>query len=311
MSTIYVDAPFSDDVRRQCIYNGALLVQSPLPSTLAFCEFARELIHEAFGDLEPRKAQYSLPVEEYAAILGRLKPHFIHHPRSKGYLKAILEEMGCDPSKTFFEVPKMRSSTSDDYLTAGIAYAWHPHRDTWYSAPACQINWWMPIFEIESENAMAFHPRYWDQPVENTSSGYNYYQWNKHHRTNVTQYLKADPRPLPRATENVELDPQVRLICPVGGMIIFSGAQMHSSVPNTSGSTRFSLDFRSVHLDDLVERKGAHNVDSACTGTVLGEFIRALDFARLPDEVISLYDDGTEQELAEHRVFHPKQMNEH
>jgi hypothetical protein len=305
MSTIYFDAAFSDDARRQCIYNGALIVQSPLPSTLAFCAFARELVHEAFGDLEPRKAQYKLSVEEYAAILGKLKPHFIHHPKSKAYLKDIFEEMGCDPHKTYFEVPKMRSSTSDNYLTAGIAYAWHPHRDTWYSAPACQINWWMPIFEIEAENAMAFHPRYWDQPVENTSRGYNYYQWNKYHRTNVTQYLKADPRPLPRATTELELDPQIRLICPVGGMIIFSGAQMHSSVPNTSGSTRFSVDFRSVHLDDLIERKGAPNVDSECTGTVLGEFVRARDFAHLPDDIVSLYDDGTEPELAEHRVFHP------
>ena len=62
-------------------------------------------------------------------------------------------------------VRRMRSSTSDGYLTTGIAYAWHPHRDTWYSAPQCQINWWMPIYEIVSENAMAFHPRYFGEAV--------------------------------------------------------------------------------------------------------------------------------------------------
>lgn len=294
MSTIYFDPPFSDDVRRQVLYQGDLLVYSPCPSTLGFCEFARSLIQDAFGDLDPRKAQYSLSVEEYAAILARLKPHFIHHPKSKEHLTAIFEEMGCDRAKTYFEVPKMRTSTSDNFLTTGIAYAWHPHRDTWYSAPPCQINWWMPVYEIESENAMAFHPRYWDQPVANTSGGYNYYEWNKLHRTNVAQYLKKDPRPLPRATEELELDPQVRLICPVGGIILFSGAQMHSSVPNTSGSTRFSIDFRSVHVGDLAEHRGAPNVDSACTGTVLHDFISARDLARLPREVIAQYEDGTE-----------------
>jgi hypothetical protein len=152
----------------------------------------------------------------------------------------------------------------------------------------------MPIYEIESENAMAFHPRYWDQAVANTSDGYNYYLWNKHHRVNVTQYLKEDPRPLPKATEALELDPQIRLICPPGGMIMFSGAQMHSSVPNTSGLTRFSVDFRSVHADDLAARQGAHNLDSACTGTVLREFVRARDFAALPDELVSAYEDGSE-----------------
>jgi hypothetical protein len=40
-----------------------------------------------------------------------------------------------------FDMPRLRSSTSDNYLTTGIAYEWHPHRDTWYSAPQCQINW--------------------------------------------------------------------------------------------------------------------------------------------------------------------------
>ena len=69
---------------------------------------------------------------------------------------------------------------------------------------------------------------------------------------------------------------------------------MHSSVPNTSGLTRFSVDFRSVHVDDLAARRGAPNVDSACTGTVLREFARARDFTPLPDELISPYEDGTE-----------------
>ena len=172
--------------------------------------------------------------------------------------------------KTYFDVPRMRTATSDGYLTTGIALAWHPHRDTWYSAPPCQINWWLPIYEIESDNAMAFHPRYWTQPIQNSSAGYNYYTWNKMHRgQNVAKLVKEDPRPLPRATEPIELDPQVRLICPVGGVILFSGQQMHSSVPNASGVTRFSIDFRTVHLNDVVAKRGALNIDSACTGTVM------------------------------------------
>jgi hypothetical protein len=303
MTTVYLDAPFSDDERRHRLFNGDLLVYSPRASTLAFCEFARGLIQEAFGDLNPPTAQHSLPVAEYAEILGKLKPYFIHHPRSKELIRDIFADMGCDIKKTYFEVPKLRSSTSDGYITAGIAYAWHPHRDTWYSAPSCQINWWIPIYEIESDNAMAFHPLYWNKAVANTSSGYNYYEWNKQHRTNITQHLKKDPRPLPRPVDQISREPEIRLICPVGGMILFAAAQMHSSVPNTSGLTRFSLDFRSAHMDDLLAGNGAPNPDSACTGTVLREFLQAGDFTRLPEEVVSRYEDGTE--LAEHLVFRP------
>jgi len=294
-NSIFYDSGVSDHIRRQQLYDGQLFVYSARPSVHAFVDFARSIIEDAFGGLDPRVAQDSMEVAHYADLLGKLKPSFIHHAESKRHLQSILADFGCDPRKTYFDVPRMRSSTSDNYLTTGIAYAWHPHRDIWYSAPACQINWWLPIYEIESNNAMAFHPRYWTQPVKNNSSEYNYYVWNKLYRgENVAKLINSDPRPLPRAVEPMELDPQVRLICPVGGVILFSAAQMHSSVPNTSGVTRFSIDFRTVHLDDAVVKRGAPNLDSACTGTVMRDFLGCSDLSRMPEEVIALYDNGPE-----------------
>ena len=149
----------SDEERRQQLFDGQLLVFAPRSSTRAFISFARNLIEDAFSPFNPEMAQYEMSVEQYADILIKLKPGFIHHPESKRLMREIFIEMGCDLEKTYFDdVPKMRSSTSDNYLTTGIAYAWHLHRDTWYSAPSCQINWWIPIYDIQSENAMAFHP---------------------------------------------------------------------------------------------------------------------------------------------------------
>lgn len=294
MNTIYYDPQFSDERRREELFRGQLLVYSPRRSTLAFIEFARTLIKEAFVPYDPETAQRHLSVEQYADLLGKLKPNFIHHPQSKVLIRDIFDEMGCDLEKTYFDVPKMRSSTSDNYLTTGIAYAWHPHRDTWYSAPPCQINWWIPIYDIESNNAMAFHPQYWNVPVKNSSKGYNYYVWNQQNRGgHVAKFLKEDPRPLPKPTESLVLDPQVRLIVPAGGVILFSAAQMHSSVPNTSGKTRFSIDFRVVNLDDVTERKGAPRVDEACTGTTMRDYLRASDLSHIPADLVSLYDDET------------------
>jgi hypothetical protein len=293
-NAVFYDSDVSDDVRRRRLYDGQLFVYSERPSVLALVKFARSMIEDAFGGMDPRTAQDNMPVEKYAELLGKLKPAFIHHPESKRHLQAILEDLRCDAEQTYFDVPRMRSSTSDNYLTSGIALAWHPHRDTWYSAPPCQINWWLPIYEIESENAMAFHPKYWSEPIQNSSSDYNYYEWNKKHRgSDVAKLINSDPRPLPRATAKMDLDPQVRLICPVGGVILFSAAQMHSSVPNTSGVTRFSIDFRTVHSGDAAGKIGALNIDSACTGTVMRDFLQASDLSRVPDPIIALYDDET------------------
>ena len=296
-NTVYFDADVSDEERRRGLYDGQLYVYAPRPSTLKFIQHARDMIEDAFKGRDPVKAQDDMDKEEYAALLGKLKPQFIHHSESKRHIQVLLEDLGCDLDKSYFDVPRMRSSTSDGYLTTGIAYAWHAHRDTWYSAPASQINWWMPIYEIDANNGMAFHPKYWTQPVRNSSAGYNYYTWNKLYRgANVAKLTKEDNRPLPRATEPMELDPQVRLVTQPGGIILFSGQQMHSSVPNTSGKTRFSIDFRTVHLDDVMSKAGAPNIDSACTGTVLRDFLRGSDFAPVPQQAIALYNDGTEDE---------------
>jgi Phytanoyl-CoA dioxygenase (PhyH) len=294
MTTVFYDSSMTDAERRSRLYAGDIFVYSPRESVLAYAEFTRELLREAFAPRDPETAQFEMKVDDFAALLGKLKPEFIHHPESKRHLKRILEDFGCDLELTYFDVPRLRSSTSDQYLTSGIAYAWHPHRDTWYSAPMNQINWWFPVYELQSSNAMAFHPNYWNRGVRNDSAGYNYYEWNKRFRgPQVASLVKEETRPLPRATEAVEIEPQIRLLCPVGGMIIFSGAQMHSSVPNTSGRTRFSIDFRHVHRDDVAAQRGAPRSDEACTGTTMRDYRRGTDLAPMPEELIRLYDDDT------------------
>jgi hypothetical protein len=292
MNTIYFDPSFSDDERRRHLYEGQLVVHSAVPSSLALVELARTLIREAFGTIDPETAQHNMPVEEYARVLADLKPTFIHHPESKRCIQGILSETGCDLDKTYFDVPRMRTATSDDYLTSGIAYAFHPHRDTWYSAPQCQLNWWMPIFPIESGRSMAFHPRYWTQAVRNGSHAYNYAEWNKTSRFNAAQFVKQDTRVQPKPEEPMELDPQVRVITPTGGLLLFSAAQMHSTVPNDTGKTRFSIDFRTVHLDDVLAFRGAPNVDSACTGTTMNDYLRGSDLSHIDSATVDMYEPG-------------------
>jgi hypothetical protein len=287
---VYIDSKISDQQRRAKLYEGSIFVHSPCPSAIKLCRLAQELIEEVFGSHDPLKIYETLPVTECVEILSALKPRFIHHPKSKEYIQGMLAELGCDLEKTYFDVPRMRTAFPGDYLKSGIAYAFHPHRDTWYSAPFCQINWWMPIYEINSENCMAIHPRYWDQPVRNGSAHYNYEQWNKESRQNAAKHIQTDTRVQPKPEESMELDPQMRLVCNVGGAYQFSAAYMHSTVPNTSRLTRYSIDFRTVHFDDVLGHIGAPNIDSACTGTTMRDYLRATDLRHIPEEVVAMYD---------------------
>lgn len=103
--------------------------------------------------------------------------------------------------------------------------------------------------------------------------------------------MKADTRVQPHAEEPIDLDPQVRLVCQVVGAYVFSAAHLHSTVPNTSSLTlaRYSIDFRTVNLEDVLSQVGARNLDSACTGTTMGDYLRGTDFAHLPEGAVAPY----------------------
>jgi hypothetical protein len=290
MNTIYVNSTASDQARRDGLYSGQLYSYRPTQSSLRLCKFASQLIEEAFQPLDPSLAQFSMPVEQFVSIVAPLKPRFIHHPNTRGLVRDLVEEMGCDLEDTYLDVPRLRMVTHGGYLTSGVGYAHHPHRDVWYSAPASQINWWIPIYEVQSENSMSFHPRYWNEPVENDSNEFDYYRWNREGRANAAAHIKSDTRKQPKPQKPVELQPEIRIITEPGGMLLFSAAQLHSTVPNTSGVTRFSIDFRTVSLRDVKEDRGAPNIDTRCTGTSLRDFVRASDSAPMPEDVALRFD---------------------
>jgi hypothetical protein len=292
MSSLHIAPRFDDEARRAALYDGAVLAFPPRPETEALCAHAREMILKAVAPHDPLRLHEALPVEKTVEILSQLKPEFIHHPRSKTLIKETMRAFGCDSDETYFDVPRLRSAFPKDYLAAGIAYAFHPHRDTWYSAPFCQLNWWLPVWDFLPDNGLAFHPQYWRRPLKNGSAGYNYYRWNAESRGAAASQIKQDTRVQPKPEEPVETDPDMRPIVPAGGLILFSGAQLHSTVENTANLVRWSIDFRTVNAADVRGKRGAPNIDSRCTGTTMRDYLRVSDLSRLPEEVVALYDDG-------------------
>ncbi|MGI5215004.1 hypothetical protein [Plantactinospora sp. CA-290183] len=289
MTVVYFDSPMSDDERRERLFAGDIFVYSPTPHSMALVAFAREMAETAFAPHFPPDAQHHLAGPDYVRVLADLKPTFINHARSAELVRGLLADLGAEPGQTYFDVPRLRTMTSD-YLNAGLTLQFESHRDTWFSAPMSQVNFWMPVYEVEEANVMAFHPRYFSTGVRNSSREYNYAQWVAHGRTAAAQQVEIETRRQPGAEEQIEREPDLRVITPPGGILIFSGAQLHTTVPNTSGRTRFSIDFRAVNRRDVQARAGARNVDSECTGTTLGDFLRASDLTPLPAELIRSYD---------------------
>jgi hypothetical protein len=289
LTVLYYDSAMPDDERRQKLFGGDLFVYSPTPRSLELVAFAREMAETALAPHYPPDAQHHMEKQAYVDVLAGLKPTFINHARSKELVAGILADLDIDLDEAYLDVPRLRTMTSE-YLNAGLTLQFEPHRDTWFSAPFSQLNYWIPVYDVAEDNAMAFHPRYFANGVRNSSRDYNYAEWVANSRAAAATQIDMETRKQPEAEEEVERTPDIRVITPPGGILIFSGAQLHTTVPNTSGRTRFSIDFRVVNRRDVQTHNGAPNVDSDCTGTNLGDFMRATDLERLPPSLIGEYD---------------------
>jgi hypothetical protein len=139
---------------------------------------------------------------------------------------------------------------------------------------------------------MAFYPRCFSAVLENSSKEFDYYDWNAVGRKESARHIAADTRRQPKLTADIDLGEEVRFIVPPGGVILFSGAALHATVPNSSGVARFSIDFRTANVDDLSGGRGAFVGDSDPSGTALRDFMRVADLERLPADVVATHDRG-------------------
>jgi hypothetical protein len=110
----------------------------------------------------------------------------------------------------------------------------------------------------------------------------------------------------PHATELRELTPDPRVVVPTGGVILFCADQMHSTVPNETPAARWSIDFRTVKLEDLAFRRGAPVRDAACTGTSVRDLRRVRDLEPVPERILAMYEAGHPENGA--AIFKPDEM---
>ncbi len=272
---IYGDPALPDTQVRDALYKGHLVMRTGLPAVSELVEHARRWLTELFVPHDPELVHEHYEPAELARVLGAWKPAFIHDETSKRLVCAVIEQAGFPPEQTYYDVPKPRTSFPQGHLNTGVAFAFPWHRDVWYAAPAQQINWWLPVFAVTSENAMSFDPASFDRVVDNNSERFDYYQHNAG-RSNTAEQVTREVQARPAAIGHRAANDMIILPAP-GSVLLFSGAQLHTTIPNVSGRSRYSLDFRTVDAVDLRGRKGAPMVDVRCTGTAIRDFHRVAD----------------------------------
>jgi hypothetical protein len=281
---IFTDLEGSAETLRETLYEGHVVVLTRLRAVADFVDYTRDQLVELFAPYEPESAHDHFEPAEMAKMLGAWKPRFIHDDRSKRHVRHIIEEAGLSAEGTHFDVPKPRTAFPMGHLSTGVAFAFPWHRDTWYSAPRQQLNWWLPIYPVAPNNAMSFDFPSFARAVPNNSGSFDYYENNAGRFTTAKQ-VKSETQVRPGAYDHEPAYEAVILPAP-GEILLFSGAQLHKTIPNTSGRSRFSVDFRTVDVSDLLEGRGAPTTDVECTGTAVRDFRNVADESSFDEDMV-------------------------
>jgi len=288
LPSILTDPQIPAEDLRQRLYSGDLIILTRLGALAEFVQYTRDELLALFAPYDPEHVHEHIEPAEMAKILGVWKPRWIHALRSRDLVRAVITEAGFEAEYTHYDVPKPRTSFPVGHLTTGIAFAFPWHRDVWYSAPAQQINWWMPVFPVLETNAMSFDLASFARAVPNTSGGFDYYA-NNAHRLNTAKSVGKESQSRPGATDHVP-DLEVIPVPAPGHLLLFSGTQLHKSIPNTSGLARYSIDFRTVDTRDMRAAHGAPQADVYCTGTAIRDFVSVKDESVFDENLVrSLY----------------------
>ena len=236
-----------------------------MPPLLEVASLVEGLIQEVLDE----------PERPHEDAIDELRNRVRDEPDIRRLFRAALEHVGVDAPRSYWDSPYFRVvppiELEDERQIGRIGF----HRDTWASNVLQQTNWWTTIRPLAAERTIALYPAYWSRPLLNTSADWNLDEVRARRRSGERD---EDLPIVPEPSEPVDMSTELRVIIEPGDLLCFSGAHLHASVPNTSGRTRFSVELRTVSLDDFVRGRGAPNLDGRAPRVPL-EWFRSISDA--------------------------------
>lgn len=243
---------------RAAIYNGAIFKCAASPASRALVQTMHAAVQDVLGhDITAIHERASFA--EVYPLLTKLRGQIAASQDCRDAMGQVMAALGFTDDEFQLDDLRLRCVMNNGHLNAGSAKAYALHRDTWYGNPQSQINFWIPLHDVDVRNAFTFYPDYFNRAIDNTSHGFNFLEWIE--KTGWQGSKNVPDNDYPRATARPESGGST-FSASAGDVIVFSAAHLHETTPNASGLTRFSLDFRAVHKGDHAQGLGAPNADN-------------------------------------------------
>lgn len=264
-------------------FAGELLLFPPATAMKKLLAKVRQIARESFGAPHPPHAHRIHP---RAAFLRRAENAQTRvNSECKPLFAQVLAENGIAADGLFWDTLGLRVAppvrNAEDFNKRGFRSHVAAHRDTWGAGFQAQINWWTPVWPLAARRTMGFYPSYWRRPLPNTTAEWSFKEFLESRRA-AKNGRAAEYPSAPQAMAEPD-EPIAPLLIKPGELLCFSSAHLHASVLNQTSLSRFSLEIRTVHLDDLQNGRGAPNADNKTEKPLLGLYSSAADNSPLKE----------------------------
>ena len=264
---------------RSAIYAGDVFLAPPTDASQRLVAAARAGLAEALACApdEVRDVPQQISNDELFARIGTLRKQLYLEPRFHEAIRDVIAAFDLDPARIAFDPLRLRVIRHRGHENPLAAPVYHPHRDTWYSHPPALIAWWIPLDDLAEHETFVFYPDRFAAAVDNDSEVFDYGDWVRDGWELKIGWQKLSAgieARYPRAALGVDGGRAIGFSCRAGENLVFSGAHFHATLPQATGRTRYSLDFRIVDLDDHAAGLGAPNIDNRSRGSALRDYVQ-------------------------------------
>lgn len=273
-------APTDNQTLRSRIFAGDIFLLPATEPSRRLVADVEELLVETFAGAPLREIHRHFGDAELFTRVGAIRRTLFLDPYYHDAVRAVARAQGFASERLSFDPIRLRVVLHDGHKNPRARTVYYPHRDTWYSHPQSAITWWIPLADLRAEETFVFYPDEFDQVVPNDSERFDYATWVREDWDLKIGWQDRDAgltAAYPGVVGAPEFGREVGFSCSAGANLLFASAQFHRTREQSLGTSRFSLDFRVVHHDDLGDdrdsRRGAVNVDNRSTGSALVDYV--------------------------------------
>ncbi|MBE8158914.1 MAG: hypothetical protein HAW59_05935 [Betaproteobacteria bacterium] len=253
------------------VFAGELLLFPPAPAIKKLLARVRQIARESFSCAHPPHAHRIYSRAEFLRRAETAQKR-VNSPECKPLFAEVLAENGIAADGLFWDTLGLRVAppvkNAADFNKRGFRSHVAAHRDTWGAGFQAQINWWAPVWPLAARRTIGFYFSYWTRPLPNTTAEWSFKEFLESRKKSADGRAAKYPS-APQSKTPPDETPLPVLIKP-GELLCFSSAHLHASVFNKTPLTRFSLEIRTLHLEDLQRGRGAPNVDNESRQPLLG-----------------------------------------